>query len=606
MRIQAIATTHQDWPAVLCDFATALDPGPIAGLIDRRENELRERIEGVDVFLVDDLPPSVGVPDWLEALLEEARRRIRQDPAGPETRRALRSWPGPSEDGTIHDYLGLYTPSLAAFLSREAALCVAFRKAGIADPPDHPAILLSPERISSMTTELIAELLALAPGMATPNVLARDRTLDFARIVLYHEIGHHVFRADTTALGEALADLFAEHCLDEESRLLHALYSLHLQPYPYSGYQVLTHGRRWLPDLHETAARAFADRSSSLAFAVGTCGDEADALRSVDLAGRHLLCHGASPAVLIAFVGLAWSSDSKRQKPPLSAAQLAAIEALLDDTDEALDAAQLPDASRFAKLAKAITPPTHSTAARLFTSRDTHEMLIRFVLDEIVNSEAEMRDALAEASALTRLLDASPGLREAPWPEDAHTSHGQRLDALGSSGRKCLPPGSLAEVAGRCETALAVGVALTAIDATPSDHHAAALRRPDCEFDDAQLAIRCFVAHHGISKESILALLAFTTSGNENVCLFALDELDTAEARRIVVDDGLLEEMFSRYAEMFRSSSVSAVRRRVLNALARGFSGRAGDEAKEAFVLLKGELTQEEESEFILQKDGNA
>ncbi len=479
MRINAIATTHHDWPAVLCDLASSLRLGSIACLIGRREDDLRRWTEGVDVFLVDDLPPSVGEPDWLEALLEEARRRTRQEPGGPETRRAHRGWPEPSKDGTIHDYLGLYTPSLAAFLSREPDLQAAFRKAGIADPPDQPAILLSPARIASVTTKLRAELLTLVPGMAIPKVLARDRTLDFARIVLYHEIGHHVFRADTTALGEALADFFAEHCLDEEARLLHALYSLYLQPYPYSGYQVLSYGRRWLPGLHETAARAFADRTSSLVFAVGTCEEESEALRSIDPAGRHLLCHGAPPAVIVALFGLLLGRGGKRQKPPLSAAELAAIEGLLDDTDDLLDAGQPPESSRFVEEAKAVAAPTYSTAARLFTSRDSLEELVRFVLDEIVRSEGEMRDALAEASALRRLLETSPGLREAPWRGNGNTSHDQRLEALEISGQAFLPPVSLTEVANRCGTALAVGVALTAIDSTPSAEYEASLRNPN-------------------------------------------------------------------------------------------------------------------------------
>lgn len=196
---------------------------PLLSLLCRAENaperddnepcdhEQRSESNGFDV----DFPPQG----------ENESRRVASNSAGTLGERPR--WAGGTTGvgEIVIDYLGMYLPSLRAWLAKmRCALpgTVAHLTAGLADGP---AVVICPENLADQP-EMIMQSAALHLRRSLSPACNLARML--LKLTLYHEIGHHVFPvrnpggdsppADRSYLAEALANWFVYCVADEQER----------------------------------------------------------------------------------------------------------------------------------------------------------------------------------------------------------------------------------------------------------------------------------------------------------------------------------------------------------------------------------------------------
>lgn len=166
----------------------------------------------------DALPEPIPIPDDVEST---------EEPVG----RAL-----------VHlDLYGLYTPSAHHFLATMASGNVARQDAiqqalgRVASAGDGPAIVLFPEKIRTIPPAWRARA-----GRTLREWMGLDVNLEelACRMVLLHELGHHVFPGhDTRLMSEAAANWFAFGLLGHEERWLQWLKASWQRP-EYRAYQM--------------------------------------------------------------------------------------------------------------------------------------------------------------------------------------------------------------------------------------------------------------------------------------------------------------------------------------------------------------------------------
>lgn len=580
MNIESISTVAEGWTAELKEFLNNLDLSAVATLLGHSDTSLiRTKIEALDVFLVDDLPFRAGSRDWLEEARQNVLDRLSRratasdrcsgrgdlEPGG-----APCSLPHRLDDGTVFELYGLYTPALESLLAAEPDLRNAFQRT--APPRDFsgPAVLVSPLRITTIQTELLSKLQARVPWQPIPSVLRADCTMSFARLVLLHEIGHHVLPARGTRLSEALASLFADVCSLEDDRLLHCLLAWYVIPYVYSGYQLLQHGREHVPLLSSTLRQAFNSEASRININVGKAFDEEAVRRGIDFTFGHIHTRGGPPTVFLSFVGL---FDGGK---PFSVSTTPV-------SGGASRTAQFSVAGR-------ILGHRHGGAADF-------QSAVEGVLEEIFRHETWMRECRQEAATFRGRVAASPGDEQKPWRDGDATTIAERIKYLEGVSEELLPPADLNDVKRRCREAIGLGAAILSLDSTSAMEYEAALSDPECGYSTAKTSVACLVAGARSPADVVPTLVGLLSSPSETARLAIICTLDDDwECRAGLVAKNLLGNVLPKLEREFEASVSSSIRVAVLNLLATLYKNDDQTCAREALQRLRCGFTPEEDA----------